>query len=286
MANLTVGGIVQHGLETGLKNALSLLGAVALWALTVWIPYLNVGTTIGLMGLVAAMGKGQVISPTEIFASKYRKQMGEFFLVNAFMAIGITVGLAFLVIPGMVIAMAWGLAPLLVIDQGINPTEALQRSNDLTSGRKWTIFFGTLLTSMAAMSVVLLLTTLFGKLHFVLGALVALAGYAVATSVAMGAQAYIYGTLTGSLPQAYGRVSDSAAVGGALGAVVTSVLVVALLGAVGPSRHEPDFAARASQTRVDRADPDEAPGLNLAAAEVQEAPRPAPPPPKTRRSKR
>src|SRR4051812_5987849 len=106
MNQLTVGGIIQNGALTGLKNAASLLGAVALWVLTLWIPYLNVGTTIGLLGLVAAMSKGEVISPTEIFRADYRKQMGEFFLVQAFLSIGVLIGLGFLAIPGLVIALS------------------------------------------------------------------------------------------------------------------------------------------------------------------------------------
>src|SRR4051812_44524484 len=122
MSALTVAGIVKNGLQTGLKNAASLLGAGVLWALTIWIPYLNVRTTIGVVGLIAAMSKGEVISPTAIFRPEYRKQMGEFFLVQAFISVGVTIGLTFMVVPGIIIALSWGLAPLLVIDQGVNPT--------------------------------------------------------------------------------------------------------------------------------------------------------------------
>src|SRR5688572_11645273 len=127
---LTVGGIIQNGLLTGLKNATALLGAVALWLLTIWIPYLNVGTTIGLIGLVAAMSKGEVISPTEIFKPQYRERMGEFFLVVAFLGVGVLIGFLFIGVPGIVIGLSWMFAPLLVVDQGINPSEALTRSNE------------------------------------------------------------------------------------------------------------------------------------------------------------
>lgn len=232
--NLTVSGIVQNGFIIGLKNAASLLGAVFLWALTVWIPYLNVGTTIGLLGLVAAMSRGQVISPTEIFNASYRKQMGEFFLVSAFMYFGIFTGILFLIIPGLVIAMAWGLAPLLVIDMGLNPTEALQRSNTLTSGKKWKIFFGTLLTSLTISAVVMLLSTLGMKIHAVVGALLALAGVVVSMSVGMGVQAYIYGTLTGVGPGEKDEVKPGPILGGSLAAIVVSLVLVGVIG--GPSK--------------------------------------------------
>ena len=227
---LTVSGIVHNGFIIGMKNAASLVGAVALWLLTVWVPYLNVGTTIGLLGLIAAMSRGQVISPTEIFNANYRKQMGEFFLVGAFVYVGIFMGLMFLVIPGLVIALSWGLAPLLVIDMGINPTEALQRSNNLTAGKKWKILGGTLLASLAVNSLALLVSTLGMKVHAVVGVLFFFIGLVVSVAVAMGAQAHIYGTLTGVGPGEKEDVKAGPIVGGSLAAIVVSLVLVALMG--------------------------------------------------------
>jgi hypothetical protein len=229
---LTVGGIIQNGFLTGLRNAASLVGAVALWALTIWIPYLNVGTTIGLLGLIAAMSKGDVISPTAIFRKEYRKQMGEFFLVQAFIAIGVTIGLMFLVIPGIVIAMAWGFAPLLVIDRGMNPTEALQKSNDLTSGKKWIIFIGAVLTVLATEAAVVLLVSLFNAIHWSLAGLIGLAGLVLIISVAMGTQAHIYGVITGSAPAPQREVNQPLMIGGAIGVVVLAIGVVSLVTAL------------------------------------------------------
>ncbi len=241
---LTVGGIIQNGFLTGLKNAASLVGAVALWALTIWIPYINVGTTIGLLGLIAAMSKGDVISPTAIFRSEYRKQMGEFFLVQAFIGIGVTIGIFFLVIPGMVIGMAWMLAPLLVIDRGMNPTEALQKSNDLTAGKKWVIFFGVALTVVATQAAVFGLTSLFGYVHWSLGGLLGLAGFVLIISVAMGTQAHIYGVLTGSAPPATRDVNQGMMIGGAIGAAVVGLALVAGMTALGAKSRDEEFTRR------------------------------------------
>lgn len=248
---LTVSGIIENGFFIGLKNAASLLGAVALWLLTIWIPYINVGTTIGLLGLVAAMSRGKVISPTEIFRASYRKQMGEFFLVAAFMYFGIFIGIAFLVVPGIVIAMAWGLAPLLVIDQGLNPTEALQRSNNLTAGRKWKIFFGALLVSLMTNALVMLLSTLGMKIHAVVGVLLMAMGAVVSMAVGMGAQAHIYGTLTGVGSGEQGGMKPGVVVGGSLGIVAVSMLLLALIGGGTRSAEEDKYRRIAEEYERD-----------------------------------
>jgi len=135
---LAVGATIQEGIAIGVKNIGPILVNVLLWALTIWIPYINVGTTIGLTaGIVSKASRGEIIPITEIFDPKYRKYMGEFFLVNGLSVIGVFTGLMFGIIPGIVIALAWSLAILLVVDKGKNPTKALVLSNDCTYGYKW-----------------------------------------------------------------------------------------------------------------------------------------------------
>lgn len=196
MNELTILEIAKHGPLLGVKNAASVVGAVMLWALTVWVPYVNVGTTIGLLGLVAAMSRGETVSPLEIFDAGYRKKMGEFFLVVGFMTFGIYAGFLFLVIPGLAIATAWTLAPLLVLDQKMDPIAAIHRSNELTSGKRLTIFFGRLLPLIAIELVLGVLGAVAAKIHPILGALVFFAGAVVLLCSMMGINAYIYAALT------------------------------------------------------------------------------------------
>ena len=135
---LTVGATIQEGIAIGTRNIGPILVNVLLWALTIWIPYINVGTTIGLTaGIVSKASRGEIIPITEIFDPKYRKYMGEFFLVVGLGGIGIFTGFIFGIIPGIVIALAWSLAILLVVDKGKNPTKALVLSNNCTYGYKW-----------------------------------------------------------------------------------------------------------------------------------------------------
>ena len=94
---MTVSTILKDGLGLGLKNFLPLVAVVILYTLTCWIPYLNVGTTIALVSLPAAMSRGEAISPTEIFDGKYRKNMGNFFLLCVFYFLAVVIGILFVV---------------------------------------------------------------------------------------------------------------------------------------------------------------------------------------------
>jgi hypothetical protein len=78
--NLSLGGIITQGIKLGIFNIISIFIATILWALTIWIPYLNVGTTIGLLSMPIGISKGNIMSPTEIFNPKYRQYMGEYFI--------------------------------------------------------------------------------------------------------------------------------------------------------------------------------------------------------------
>lgn len=123
----------------GVKNIPSIVAAWLLWLLTIWIPYINVGTTIAMILLPIELSYGNTIKPTSIFSSKYRRYIGELFITNALSGLGTFMGLVFCVIPGIVVSIAWSLAPYMLIDKGKNPVDALKASNDATYGSKWRI---------------------------------------------------------------------------------------------------------------------------------------------------
>lgn len=133
--------VLSNGVSTGLKNFLSLIGCVVLWLITIWIPYINVGTTIAIITLPAALSKGTVISPLEIFNKRYFRYMGEFFLVEGLAGIIIFSAMLFMFFPAIVMSIAYCFAALLVVDKGKGASEALKLSNRATYGNKWTIFF-------------------------------------------------------------------------------------------------------------------------------------------------
>ena len=102
--------IIFNSFKLGLNNGLLILVTTILWVLTIWIPYVNVGTTIAMLGMITTIGKEEKFYPTEIFKEKYRKDMGEYFLLLFFMIVGSALGFAAGVIPGIVILIAWSQA--------------------------------------------------------------------------------------------------------------------------------------------------------------------------------
>lgn len=203
MNELTVGSIVGKGVGNGIKNAGSIAANAILWILTLWIPYLNVGTTIGLtVGLVAKSGRGEPISPTEIFSPTYRKQMGEYFLVSGLVSVGTSVAMALLVLPGIVLAIAWSLATLLTVDRGENPSAAITKSNNLTYGHKWTIFFGTLVLTLVVAAIAGILGLIGNAISPVLGVILGVVGMVFSVSILICGSGFIYTTLVDGQPAA------------------------------------------------------------------------------------
>ena len=63
---------------------LRLLLAFVLWFLTACVPYVNLGTTIGLVSAAVDVAKGRPVSPIEIFDARHRARIVPFFLTLGF----------------------------------------------------------------------------------------------------------------------------------------------------------------------------------------------------------
>lgn len=137
----------------GAKNLFPLLLAIILYVLTCWIPYLNVGTTIGMYRLIIDMTRKQVINPLSIFDKENFTQLGDVFLLVGLLFIGIFVAFMCMFIPGIVMSIAWGYALYLLIEKKVSPIKALSLSWKSTYGEKWTIFLIELLVSILIMLV-------------------------------------------------------------------------------------------------------------------------------------
>ena len=139
-ADLKVVATIQEAIQIGLKNLPSLIGVALLYVLTIWIPYINVGTTIAMQSIPGKLASGKVISPLFIFDEKYRRDFSAFFLVVAFIHLAVFAGFFFMIIPAIVINIAMSLAIYILVDFDKSPTDAMKLSNQATYGYKWTIF--------------------------------------------------------------------------------------------------------------------------------------------------
>lgn len=124
----------------GTKNAPAIIAAVILFLLTVWIPYINMGTLIALTLLPVRLARDERIEPLSIFRSEYRRRMGDFLLTAILLNIGVSVGMMLLVIPGIVLSIAWQLAYYYLAEYGKSPIDAIRASYEATYGNKWRIF--------------------------------------------------------------------------------------------------------------------------------------------------
>ncbi len=181
---------IKFSIESGIKNILSLIGATLLWILTIWIPYLNVGTTIAMITIPIELSKGNIINPTFIFDAKYRKFMGEFFILNGLQSIAISIGFAFFIIPGIVMTIAWSMSNYLLLDKEMNPMDALTKSNQATYGNKWRMFFSQLILGLA-IGIVLFIFGLIPAVGFILQFIVLI----LVSPVFLSLQAYFYKAL-------------------------------------------------------------------------------------------
>lgn len=185
---LNIIDVLSNGSKMGIANFLPLVLAVLLWALTCWIPYLNIGTTIAICSLPLELSRGKVISPLSIFDGKYRLRMGDFFLVIALMNIAIAAGLVFFVAPGIVLTFSYMFATLLVLDKGMNAAEALTKSNEMTHGNKLMIFLSFLALFIAFIIVSSILSYIWSGFAFILALLLA--------PIMLAMQGYIYAQLS------------------------------------------------------------------------------------------
>lgn len=194
---ITVSQVLQEGLSIGLMNAASVLGAVVLWVLTIWVPYINVGTTIAISAMPIELGKGRVISPTYIFDEKYRKYMGEYFNLIGLMAMSLIPAFLFMVVPYIIISIGWSLSLFLLIDKGVSPSEAMVMSNKYTYGYKGDIFLIELLKGVAFTILFWILVILMMAINAFLGFIIALVLVVVYQSYTIGCYAVIYRDLVG-----------------------------------------------------------------------------------------
>ena len=197
---LNIGKLLKNSISLSYDNTALILGSSILWILTGWIPYINVGTTIGLLSIIVSIGNGSKTSATEIFKAEHRKRMGEYFLLIAFLIIGISLGYSFLIIPGVVLTLAWSQSILLFIDKGYSPLKSIEISNDITYGNKITIFSAFLIAVvLTGLLLGFIISLAFNTNEPVLFLVVTIISYLIFIVITFGFVASLYGELSKEL---------------------------------------------------------------------------------------
>ena len=145
----TFGELFTGAFSLGVANVFGILISLVFWLLTIWIPYVNVGTTIALATLPRRLAEGDSIGPGFLFETRYRKYMGDYFLLTWLMGPPVLAASCFLLIPGIVLSLSWILAVPLVVGDNISATGAMSRSNELMAGSKWPTFWAQFFVGMA-----------------------------------------------------------------------------------------------------------------------------------------
>lgn len=145
-----------------------------------------------MLSIPCALSKGEVISPFFIFDGKYRKYMGEFFTLIGLQYLSLIPAFLFLVVPGIIISIGWSLSLYILVDKGVDASEAMVQSNKATYGYKETIFLVNLLLCVAFFIGIQLLSLIFGWISEGLVALFVLAFAICFVAINFGIEGYIY----------------------------------------------------------------------------------------------
>ena len=139
---LSVSDILRKSFEINKKHQFKVLATYLLWLLTIWIPYINIGTTIGLKAMVVKISNNEAFSPLDIFKVEHRAYFGEFLLLS-FMFYAITLfGTILFIFTGLIIQYALSQIFYLSIDKKYNFADCFKISYKITFGEIFEDFKG------------------------------------------------------------------------------------------------------------------------------------------------
>ena len=138
--------VIKSSFKIAKKYRFKVILSYLLWLITFWIPYLNIGTTIGLKKMIVKMSHDDSFSPLDIFDSENRKNI-DVFLILWFISSNLIIiaSFVFLFFPGYVMYFALSQIYLLFIDKNLGSIESIRESYRITYGEKWQILFSKLL---------------------------------------------------------------------------------------------------------------------------------------------
>ncbi|MDB6059783.1 MAG: hypothetical protein JWO95_3627 [Verrucomicrobiales bacterium] len=183
---IDAGHCISRGWDLVKNNFWLLVGAVFVLGLIEQTVPLLIGVCRGgLLILILKLIRGQRADFGDAFAG-FSEHFLQLFLVGLVSLLLTMVGLAFCIIPGLYLLVAWSMAIPLVADKKMEFWPAMELSRKVMNQHWWSMF-----------GLVLL-----GILILLLGACVCCVGILVATPVVFAAWAYAYEDIFGSTPAA------------------------------------------------------------------------------------
>lgn len=145
-----------------------------------------VGQVVGIVWISLALA---IIDGREITADTLLPSGGtllSYIIASLLFSVMFGIGLVLLVIPGLIVAVIFGLYGWAVVDKSLDPLEALRHSSRITSGNRWQLF---------AFILVAIVLNIIGLLLLIIGVL-------VTSAVTLIAAAHVYRQLDGTLQPA------------------------------------------------------------------------------------
>lgn len=132
----------------------------ALLSLGMWIVTLEV--QIGTMRLLLKFYDGKAPVFADLFSAFEKTLLSRYFVGSVLYGLAVILGLIFLVLPGIVLAIRFSFYGYLIVDKNLKPIEAFKKSWEITSGHAITLLvFGLLIMVINIAGALLLMVGLF-----------------------------------------------------------------------------------------------------------------------------
>lgn len=168
---IDLGTAITTPIKMAFRNFGWMLLLLLVYAVSLLIPYINIGTTIAMLNLPSELAHNRRIHVGYIFDARFRKYMGEYLILGGSVILPVLIlSIPFLGIPVLILSYSWSFAPLLLVDKEVNYSEALTLSSKLTMGHKMTMFLSEWIMEMIILAggvIICLITFGFGLIVFV-----------------------------------------------------------------------------------------------------------------------
>lgn len=162
MNELSVGACVKYGWETFKKRPWFIIGAVVITGILTNVPsailqnldpkgesplaiLLSIGLSFFGIAVQIVLTRFWLKAHDAVETVRYEEALPprpywKYFGSSFVMSLAVFVGLILLIIPGIIVALAFMFAPYLVVEKKLWPIESLKESARITKGYRWKLF--------------------------------------------------------------------------------------------------------------------------------------------------